>query len=175
MILEHLTDCNYIKKVLAKNANKFLLLDRDGVINIDHGYVGSKERFNIYPNIFTLCKRYSTAVFIVTNQSGIGRQLYTEDEFKSLQHDIFEIFSVNGIDLIATAYCPHLPADHCNCRKPLPGLVNELTNRFPIDLSKGFLIGDKESDIFLAKHLNIKKFQINWDAGQVPFGLRQNS
>ncbi|MDB2454664.1 HAD-IIIA family hydrolase [Planktomarina temperata] len=171
MILEHLTDSNYIEKVLAKNKGKFLLLDRDGVINVDYGYVGSKDRLDIYSGIFSLCKCYSTVVFIVTNQSGIGRKYYTDDEFRSLQDHIFKIFNAKGIEIIATAYCPHLPSDECGCRKPQPGLINELNKRYSIDLSKGFLIGDKETDMLLARQFNMKKFQINWEIGKIPFGL----
>jgi D-glycero-D-manno-heptose 1,7-bisphosphate phosphatase len=138
---------------------KALFLDRDGIINIDHGYVSKIEDFKFTDGIFDLVRLFSDAgylLFVVTNQSGIGRGYYTEEDFSTLTAWMKEKFKENGIKIEEVYYCPHAPDANCICRKPKTGMIKEALKDYDIDLSRSWLIGDKQSDIDLANNAGIK-------------------
>ena len=138
---------------------KALFLDRDGVINIDHGYVSKIEKFEFTEGIFELLHLFiekGYKLFIVTNQSGIGRHYYSEDDFKKLTNWMLEAFKKEHIAIESVAYCPHAPEEKCNCRKPQMGMVDEILTQNEIDLESSWLIGDKQSDIDLAINSKIQ-------------------
>ena len=138
--------------------HKALFLDRDGVINIDYGYVSTQEQFHFSEGIFELVRLFEEAgywIFVITNQSGIGRGYYTQEAFHQLSAWMCEVFQEHGITIQAVEYCPHHPDAHCHCRKPNTGMIEHLTARYPIDLAHSWLIGDKPSDIALANHAGI--------------------
>ncbi len=145
---------------------KALFLDRDGVINVDHGYVGSFENFEFIDGIFSLIKRFEAQGFIpviVTNQSGIARGYYTESEFNVLMDKVQEVFSANGIGHVAVYFCPHHEqgsiaayTKRCQCRKPLPGLLITAANELNIDISRSVMIGDSWRDIIAADNAGVK-------------------
>lgn len=131
---------------------KALFLDRDGVINIDYGYVHSIDKLEFIPNIFELVKKAiqnDYLVFIITNQAGIARGYYSLEDFKNFQQHIEETFIINGAKITKTYFCPHHPdfSDICDCRKPKPGMLSAAARDFNIDLSSSILIGDKLTDI----------------------------
>ncbi len=137
---------------------KALFLDRDGIINIDHGYVSKIEDFEFSEEIFDLVKLFSDAgylIFIVTNQSGIGRGYYTEDDFTILTEWMKKRFQEKGIKIEEVYYCPHVPEAQCQCRKPLTGMIDKALKDYPLDLSHSWLIGDEQSDIDLANNVGI--------------------
>ena len=138
---------------------KALFLDRDGVINVDHGYVYQIENFEFTKGIFELlhlfiAKNYK--LFIVTNQSGIGRGYYTEDDFSNLTKIMLNEFKKNKITIEDVQYCTHAPEDKCNCRKPATGMIDNIVSKYQIDLKNSWLIGDKQSDVDLAYNASIK-------------------
>jgi len=138
---------------------KALFLDRDGIINIDHGYVYKEEDFDFSPAIFDLVRLFvkeSYSIFVVTNQSGIGRGYYSQEAFDTLSQWMIAQFKAENINIEEVAYCPHLPTDSCNCRKPKTGMIESILTRYEIDLSKAYMIGDKQSDMDLAKNAGIK-------------------
>ena len=105
----------------ALRSRKALFLDRDGVININHGYVSKKEDFDFIDGIFELCRKARKkgyAIIIVTNQSGIARGYYSEDEFKRLTRWVEHQFWKQGIQILHTFHCPHHPdySFSCCCR-----------------------------------------------------------
>lgn len=134
-----------------------LFLDRDGVINIDHGYVCSVERTNFIDGIFTLVRIANEAeylVVVVTNQAGIARGYYTEEQFHKYMRWMRSEFARNGARIDAVFHCPHHPTEgigsylrECSCRKPAPGMILEAKNVFDLNLACSVLLGDKESDI----------------------------
>lgn len=134
-----------------------LFLDRDGVINVDHQYVHTREETEWLPGIFDLCNAGRAEGFlliVITNQAGIARGLYTEDEFITYTRWVHEEFSKRGVSLLATYYCPHHPESglgsyllRCGCRKPAPGMILDAAERYGIILSDSWLIGNRESDI----------------------------
>ena len=130
--------------------NKALFLDRDGVININHGHVHKIEEFDFIDGIFDLCKlakEKNFIIIIVTNQAGIGKGYYTENQFLSLNQWMLDMFKQYGISIDQVYYCPHRPEDNCNCRKPNPGMIIKAINEYDIDVKNSILIGDKQSDI----------------------------
>jgi D-glycero-D-manno-heptose 1,7-bisphosphate phosphatase len=137
---------------------KAFFLDRDGVINIDTGYVYKIEDFIFENSIFdalNFIQENGFDIFIITNQSGISRGFFTESDFLKLTNWMLAEFDKNGIKIKAVEFCPHLPNDNCSCRKPNTGLVEKLISKFNIDLNNSWIVGDKYSDIELAVNANI--------------------
>lgn len=150
--------------------HKALFLDRDGVINIDKGYVYKIEDFEFVDGIFELCSYYlqqGFLLFVVTNQSGIARGYYTEDDFKILTEWMLNQFKNRGIILTKVYYC----ADHPDFtgpserRKPNPGMLLEAADEFELDLTQSVMIGDKESDREAARRAGLS-YYINAESNQ---------
>jgi len=95
-------------------------------------------------------------IIVVTNQSGIGRGLYTENQFAQLNNWMQKIFQKNKIDVLDVFYCPHTPEDNCSCRKPKPGLFLLAEKKFQSDMSASWSVGDKETDITAARSAGIR-------------------
>ena len=141
---------------------KAAFLDRDGVINIDYGYVGSIDRFEFNEGIFELLKllqKKGYQLFVVTNQSGIARGYYTENDFHSLMEWMKDELKKREIKIIDYEFCPHHPdiTGECECRKPKPGMILNLAKKYNIDLANSIMIGDNLSDIEAAKNAGIKR------------------
>jgi D,D-heptose 1,7-bisphosphate phosphatase len=155
------------KEIPAIVKNKALFLDRDGVINIDYGYVHKKEDFHFINGIFELCQKAQNdgyLIIIVTNQSGIAKGYYTEEQFLELTKWMEDKFKQKDIFITKTYYCPY----HTNARiaqykkdsqdrKPNPGMLLKAIKEFNIDPRESILIGDKESDVLAAKNAQIKE------------------
>ncbi len=138
--------------------NRALFLDRDGIINVDHGYVYKIEDFEFTEGIFELLELFTKRgylLFIVTNQSGIGRGYYTHKEFKTLTDWMVKTLHENGIDIKEVQHCPHKPDKNCHCRKPNVGMIENILTHYDIDLKRSWMIGDKQSDIDLAHNAYI--------------------
>ena len=137
--------------------NKAFFLDRDGVINVDHGYVSRIEEFEIFPSVCSACEKilqHDYKIIIVTNQAGIARGYYTEKQFLDLNRHMLACFSAAGIEICDVFYCPHHPKkgigdylQDCDCRKPKPGMIIEAARKHKIDLKRSVMVGDKPSDI----------------------------
>lgn len=139
---------------LPSAPRRALFLDRDGVINVDHGYVHSQERTDWMPGIFALVERASEAglvCVVVTNQAGIARGFYDDEQFRRYSEWLHAEFRARGAPLLATYYCPHHPdgmhAMRCACRKPASGMLLAAIENFQIDPARSLMIGDKPSDI----------------------------
>jgi D-glycero-D-manno-heptose 1,7-bisphosphate phosphatase len=136
-------------------------LDRDGVINLDHGYVVRREDFAWVPGVREAAAQLHRAGFalvVVTNQSGIGRGKYTEADFLALTDWMRGEFASAGAPLAGVYFCPHHPTDavgafrmRCDCRKPAPGMLLRAARELDLDLGRSILFGDKVSDLEAAK------------------------
>jgi len=140
--------------------NKALFLDRDGVVNIELNYLYKVDDFKFIDGIFELCRHYQDLgyiIIVVTNQSGIARGYYNEEDFKKLSAWMLEEFVKEGIEIKKVYHCPHHPdiSGECDCRKPKPGMILQAKKEFDIDLKSSILIGDKERDIEAALEAGI--------------------
>lgn len=145
---------NISKKIPA------VFFDRDGVVNIDEEYIYKKEDFvyvDGFLELFKNCALKGYLLFIITNQSGIGRGYYTLEDFLKLsdfmQQDLKQKvgFCFNKI-----YFCSHSPELNCSCRKPKIGMIENALNEFDINLNESYIIGDKESDIEAGVNAGIK-------------------
>jgi len=132
--------------------NKALFLDRDGVINVEKDYLYKIKDFEFIDGIFDLCRYYQKLGFIIvviTNQSGIARDYYTQSDFEVLTSWMLDEFLKKNILISKVYYCPHHPeiSGECSCRKPKSGMLLDAKIDLDIDLTKSIIIGDKESDI----------------------------
>jgi D-glycero-D-manno-heptose 1,7-bisphosphate phosphatase len=140
-------------------------LDRDGVINVDHGYTWRPEDFAFVPGSLASCAqlhRMGFELVVVTNQSGIGRGLYTEADFARLADWMRSEFASAGAPLTGVYHCPHHPTDaegtyrrDCDCRKPAPGMLFTAARELDLDLSRSVLFGDRGSDLEAARSASV--------------------
>lgn len=139
---------------------KALFLDRDGVINHDVGYAYKPSQIQFIDGIFELCEYFQAQGFIiiiVTNQSGIARGFYSEEDFAALSTWFVEQFKQRGIRIGHIYHCPHHPeiTGPCACRKPNAGMLLEAIEKFSITPQQSIMIGDKVSDMQAAKAAKI--------------------
>jgi len=147
--------------------NKAIVLDRDGTINIDYGYVHKIEDFEFIPGTFEALKKLQGEylLFIFTNQSGIGRGYYNKEDLKKLNNFMLKKFREKGINIEDVFYCPHKPDNNCDCRKPKTKLVDALIEKYHIDVSNSYVIGDKTADIKLAENLGMRSVLVKTGKG----------
>jgi D-glycero-D-manno-heptose 1,7-bisphosphate phosphatase len=143
-----------------------LFIDRDGTISEEIGYVNHASRYQVYPYSAGAIRRLNEAgwlAILVTNQAGVARGYFTEDLVRQVHDVLTEELTRGGARLDAIYYCPHHPAageppyrQDCACRKPRPGLIQRATREFSIDLSRSWMVGDRRSDIELARNAGLK-------------------
>lgn len=139
---------------------KAIFIDRDGVINVEKNYLYQIEEFEFIEGVFESLKQFQSLgylLFIITNQSGIARGYYSEEDFEKLTAWMCEKFEQKGITISQVEHCPHGPNDNCKCRKPKTQMIDNILKNYDIDLSHSWLIGDKESDIKCAMNAGIQK------------------
>ena len=133
---------------------KMIVLDRDGVINVDsNDFIKSAEEWSPIPGSLDAIARLFHAgfhIFIVSNQSGLGRGLFTIDRLNEIHKKLREQLSVRGAQIDAIFFCPHAPEAKCGCRKPAVGLLRDLEDRFQVDLTGVPIVGDSFRDIVSA-------------------------
>ena len=137
--------------------NKALFLDRDGVINVEKGYVNKIEDFEFIDGIFEVLGYFQESgylLIIITNQAGIARGYYTEEDFHILNNWMLKQFEYKEIHIKKVYFSPYHPKYGIDryrkqtlCRKPNPGMIIEAQKEFNLDLFQCILVGDKESDI----------------------------
>jgi D-glycero-D-manno-heptose 1,7-bisphosphate phosphatase len=142
---------------MTTGRNKALFLDRDGVINVEKGYVYLRESFEFIPGIFELCHDAQSSGYllvVVTNQAGIARGYYTESDFDDLTEWMMARFAERKISITRLYYCPCHPVFglgkyKCDSpdRKPNPGMLLRAQSELELDLGSSIIIGDKPSDI----------------------------
>lgn len=147
---------------------KAVFLDRDGTLNVDDGYPASFSQIVIYPASYEAVRKLNAAgllTIVITNQSGIGRGLLTENDLAALHTQISASFADQGARLDAFYYCPHYERSgiphyrlDCTCRKPNAGLALRAAADFGIDLERSYMVGDKVEDILFG--LTIKATSI---------------
>jgi D-glycero-D-manno-heptose 1,7-bisphosphate phosphatase len=151
-----------------------LFLDRDGVVNIDRGYVFETGKFDFFPEIFDICRTAKAANFpivVVTNQSGIGRGYFTERDFQLITEWMISEFEEEGIDIALVLYAPENPESvndtYAQRRKPSPIMIQEAAIELDVDLDNSIIIGDKESDMIAGLRAGI--------SNRILIGVKTNS
>lgn len=142
-----------------------LFLDRDGVINHDSGYTSSAESFQFTDGIFDLClaaRRSGYLLIVVTNQAGIGRGYYSEQDFFSLTDWMLQCFEEKGATITDVFHCPYHPTHGVGQykkdsfdRKPNPGMLLRAAGKHRLDLKSSIMIGDKDSDMQAARNAGV--------------------
>lgn len=134
-----------------------VFLDRDGVINEERSYVFKINEFKFIEGVFLACRGFINAGYrlvIITNQAGIARGYYTEDDFQRLTEWMLNEFHRHDISIDGVYYCPHHPVHglgkyrrDCDCRKPAPGMLFDAAQDHALDIGRSILVGDKITDI----------------------------
>ena len=143
-------------------------LDRDGVINHDDAYIGTRDRIRWMPNVASAIRRLNEAgyfVFLFTNQSGVARGLFTEDDVNNLHGWMRDELARDGARIDDVRFCPYHPEgtvagyirEH-DWRKPAPGMLRDLMQHWPVQLDGSFVIGDQPRDLEAGKALGLPGF-----------------
>lgn len=143
--------------------SKVVFLDRDGTVNVDYGYVHEAENFELLPDVIAGLKMLQDMGFsllIITNQSGIARGYFSEEEYIDFQNYVKDYLKSEGINILDFYYCPHGNDDMCNCRKPKTGLFYRACKDYEIEWESSYVIGDKLRDLAICKEKPVKGFLI---------------
>ena len=155
--------------------NKAVFFDRDGTINKDIGYLSRIEDFEFLPGVYDIMlylQKLGYLLFVVSNQSGIGRGYYSEKQFLKVDRWMKERFLEYGITISKTYYCPHFLGSgikeynfDCECRKPKTGLFHLAEKEFNIDLKNSICVGDSIRDCTLCNEIGCRGFLLNKNVG----------
>lgn len=127
-----------------------VFLDRDGTICKDVHYMKDESQFELLSRVaeaIRLLNKAGLKVIVVTNQSGIARGYFTEEDLQMIHKRMLNELLKNGAKIDAIYYCPHHPDDNCNCRKPKTGMLERAAEDFDLDIKRCFMIGDKKVDV----------------------------
>ncbi|MFQ5867792.1 MAG: D-glycero-alpha-D-manno-heptose-1,7-bisphosphate 7-phosphatase [bacterium] len=132
--------------------NRAIFLDRDGTINQDLGDICSKDKLVFIPQALGAIRilKGDFLLFIITNQSGIGKNIFSEEEFLNLNDYFLNFLKERSIKIEKVYYCPHTKEEDCLCRKPKPYFLRKAEKDYNIDLKKSYVIGDHPHDIEMA-------------------------
>lgn len=150
----------------TEGAAKAVFFDRDGTLNVDTEYLYKIEEFQWIEGAveaIRYCNEKGYLAIVVTNQSGVARGYFTEEDVRRLHRWMNEDLKRRGAHIDAFYFCPHHPqgsvdkyAITCDCRKPAPGLVEEACRTYGIDPARSFFIGDKERDVECGRRAGVK-------------------
>ena len=127
-----------------------VFLDRDGTISEEMGYVNHIDRFRIFPYAAEAIRRLNRAeipVIVVTNQSGIARNIFPESLVHEVHQKMIAELAAGGARIDAIYFCPHKSEDACECRKPHPGLLERAAREHALDLTASWVVGDRYADL----------------------------
>lgn len=149
-----------------RGLRRAVFIDRDGTISEEVGYVNHPSRFRLFPFAAGAVRKLNEAgwlVVLVTNQAGVARGYFTEEVLLEVHRLLCEALEEQGARLDAIYYCPHHPTVgrppyrlDCDCRKPKPGLIHRAARDFAIDLERSWMIGDRYSDVELARNAGVR-------------------
>jgi len=149
---------------------KLLILDRDGVINHDSdAYIKSPEEWTPIPGSVEAIARLHRDgyhVIVVTNQSGVARGLFDLNVLSKIHNKMLEAVRAAGGQIEAIFFCPHGPDDGCACRKPLPGMFEEIGDRMKTNLQGVFAVGDSERDAIAARAVGARPVMVRTGKGE---------
>lgn len=154
---------------------KAIFLDRDGVLisNKDHYYIWKQEQLELIDGVIENLKRLAQKgfqLFIVSNQGGISRGLYTNDEIRKFHEELIQTFRNNHIEILEIIYCPHhSEIENCLCRKPASLMIDKLIAKYNLSTENSYLIGDSDSDMEAAQKAGVQGIKIIANQNMHPF------
>ena len=147
-------------------ARRAVFIDRDGTISEEVGYVNHVSRYRVFPFAAEAVRALHAAgwlAVLVTNQAGVARGYFAEEVIEQVHGVLAAELEKGGARLDAVYYCPHHPSVgeppyrlDCDCRKPRPGLIHEAARRFRLDLAGCWMVGDRYSDVVLARNAGVR-------------------
>ncbi|NLO56186.1 MAG: HAD family hydrolase [Thermovirga sp.] len=158
------------RKSWSWSKNRAVFLDRDGVIIEEKGFVFEPDDVVLVDAAAEAIIRMSLMglkIVVLTNQSGIGRGLFNEESYKKVLRRMVQLLEKSGARLDGVYHCPHAPWEGCDCRKPKPDLALKAAKDLGISLSRSFVVGDKRSDMELARTIGSKGILV-----RTGYGLR---
>lgn len=156
--------------------NRAVFFDRDGTLNEDLGYVGRVEDLILFPDATKSIKLLNDKgflVFVVSNQSGVGRGFFPQKAVEVLHEKMGEVFFKEGASIDGFYYCPHHPDKGCCCRKPSPQMVLAAAKTHDVSLKESYFVGDKISDVKTGLAAGCKTVLIAGDPQEVDFAKPQ--
>jgi D-glycero-D-manno-heptose 1,7-bisphosphate phosphatase len=135
---------------MSGGARRAVFLDRDGTLIEDVGYPRDPAAVRLVDGAveaLAALRRAGFALVVVSNQSGIGRGVVTQEQADAVHRRFLEQLRARGVEPDDVRYCPHAPEDACACRKPAAGLLLDSARELRIDLSRSFMVGDSEADV----------------------------
>lgn len=154
-----------------KQKTKILFLDRDGTLidEPENGIIDSLEKLQLISGVIPALLRLKEAGYcfvLVTNQKGIGTEQFSEENFLKPHQAMMGLFESQGITFEAEHICPHLAEVGCECRKPKLGMVKEYLNNKKYDLTDSYVIGDRDTDVELAKQMGVKGIKLGQEGDE---------
>jgi D-glycero-D-manno-heptose 1,7-bisphosphate phosphatase len=150
-------------------AKRYVLLDRDGTVNVDRGYLNDPDELELIrgagPALARL-REQGLGLVIVSNQSGIGRGFLDEADLGRIHARLTELLAMDGTALDGIYCCPHLPTDRCACRKPETALVDRAAAEHGFDPAESFVVGDKVCDIELGRRVGATTILVRTGYGE---------
>jgi D-glycero-D-manno-heptose 1,7-bisphosphate phosphatase len=147
---------------------QFVLLDRDGTIIVERHYLSEPDQVELIPGVtegLRLLSERGFGLVVITNQSAIGRGYFDQARLELIHRRLLDLLESEGIRMNGIYYCPHTPTDHCDCRKPQPGMIEKAAAEFGFNPEDAFVIGDKACDIELGQRVGAKTFLVRTGYG----------
>jgi len=144
-------------------AQRFVILDRDGTIIEERHYLSDPDQVELIPGVREGLRQLSDmglGLVVVSNQSGVGRGFFDRTQVDLVNERMCALLGEEGIFLQGIYYCPHVPEEHCRCRKPESGFVEQAAEELGFDPQEGFVIGDKACDVELGHRIGATTFWI---------------
>ena len=138
-------------------AERTVFIDRDGTVIEYVPYISDPQQVRLIPGAAESLKALADSGFrivLITNQSGIGRGIYSVQDYEAVSQRFIDLLLEHGVVLDHIEYCPHTPEDNCSCRKPAIGMAESAVAKFGITLTSSFVIGDNRSDIEFGRAIN---------------------
>jgi D-glycero-D-manno-heptose 1,7-bisphosphate phosphatase len=151
------------------DGRRFVLIDRDGTINVEKHYLSDPDQLELYPGAGAAIRALNEAGFgvaVITNQSGIARGYFDVARLDSIHARLAQLLAAQGAHVDGIYLCPHGPDDDCDCRKPLPGMVEQAAAKHGFDPRHAVMIGDKEVDIELGLGVGADTFLVRTGYGK---------
>lgn len=158
-----MTDTTPVKKPTV-------FIDRDGTMTVEGGYINHPSRLELIPTTaagIRLLNENGILAVIATNQAGVARGYFTEDLIHVVHGRMTDLLKEQNATLDGIYYCPHHPREgkppyraECNCRKPLPGMIEQAARELPVDLSRSYMVGDKISDSEFGHRLGLRTVMV---------------